>query len=440
MINNFDFAELRVKEKLKNVNFTAFGELVQVKQKGENLAATGSHFEKAHFGAFIWHLIGYERYIKDKTGQDLSVQERAKRYVDAFLCLCQLDWYKEAKHLFDLPLKIDEQTSFPLYKQLRIWGRYEDEIKLCKGLLGHLDDATNFICLNELGYIYRELGQFPKALKYAEQLLSLAEELNNSFWKARGEGNIATIYGILGEYEKAKKSLEQTLNLAQLLPESPEKNEIVNVAYLNLGNFYGYQGQIDQAISCFNQHLKWTEDTQNYIDQATAFRNLGEAFHRINDLKNAFSYTQKSLELSQEFHDEAGIIFSLGNLGAIYGQQGNFAQAQKCFEEEKKKASDISDLASLAHACIGLGEIYSITQKDDLAYQHLQQGLDIAQKIGEQYLELETLIRLAEFEEKTHDIESGINYWKQALILAQELNNLSLNEKCEQNLKRLLDT
>lgn len=437
-MNNFDSPKLQVREKLKNVNFTAFGELVQVQQKGENLALTGSHFEKAHFGAFIWHLWGYERYIKEVTGQDLSVQERAERYVDAFVCLCQLRWYEEAKSLFSFPLEVDKQNSFPLFKQLRTWGRYEKAIKLCKGLLGNLDAETDFICLTELGYIYRELGQFPKALDYSEQLLSLAEELNNPLWKARGKGNIATIYGIIGEYKKAKTCLEEALNPAQILPESPEKDEILNVVYSNLGIYYGYQGEIDQAIVYFEKYLKWTESTNNYVFQATALRNLGEAFRRKNDLDKALNYTKKSLELSCQLTDEAGIIFSLGNLASIYAQQENFDEAQKYFEQQKEKASSISDLANIAHACANLGEIYSIIRKDDLAYQYLREALDIAHKIGEQYIELETLIILGEFEEKTNDIKSAINHWKQALSLAIYLNNSSCEERCENQLERLL--
>lgn len=50
-----------------------------------------------------------------------------------------------------------------MHKQLRIWGRYEDDIKLCKELLENLDDETDFLCLSELGYMYRELGQLDQA-------------------------------------------------------------------------------------------------------------------------------------------------------------------------------------------------------------------------------------------------------------------------------------
>ncbi|MDB9428556.1 tetratricopeptide repeat protein [Microcystis aeruginosa CS-555/01A07] len=438
-MNDFQSPQLRVKERLTSIDFTVFGELAQVKQKGEILGATGSHFEKAHFGAFIWHLIGYERHIKDKMGQQLSIQERASRYVEAFLCLCRLGWYKEAKSLFSLPLEIHDPTSLPLHKQLRIWGRYEDGIKLCKELLGNLDNETDFLCLSELGYMYRELGQFDQAKNYAEKLLSLAEQLNNPLWKARGKVNIATIDGIQGEYLSAEIGLNEVLNLAEIIPDCDEKFEIINVAYLNLGNCYGYQGKVDQTIACLEKYLKWAEKIKNLIYQAMALRNLGEAHRRINDLNQAIDYTQISLNLSEQITDEAGIILSLGNLASIYGQQANFQESEKYFKQQKKKALAISDVASVAHACAGLGEIYSITRKDDLAYQYLNQALDIALDIGEQYIELETLIVLAEFEEKTHDLKSAINHWQRALHLSEKLNMLSHKENCEQNLERLLN-
>ncbi|ODV35590.1 hypothetical protein BFG60_4901 [Microcystis aeruginosa NIES-98] len=41
--------------------------------------------------------------------------------MEAFLCLCRLGWYKEAKSLFSLPLEIHDPTSLPLHKQLLIW-------------------------------------------------------------------------------------------------------------------------------------------------------------------------------------------------------------------------------------------------------------------------------------------------------------------------------
>jgi tetratricopeptide (TPR) repeat protein len=438
-MNDFKSPQLRVKERLTSIDFTVFGELAQVKQKGEILGATGSHFEKAHFGAFIWHLIGYERHIKDKMGQQLSIQERASRYVEAFLCLCRLGWYKEAKSLFSLPLEIHDPTSLPLHKQLRIWGHYENAIKLCKGLLGNFDAETDFLCLSELGYMYRELGQLDQAKNYADKMLSLAERLNNTLWKARGKVNIATIDGIKGEYLNAEIGLNEVLNIADILPDCDEKFEIINVAYLNLGNCYGYQGKIDQTIACLEKYLKWAEKIKNLICQAMALRNLGEAYRRINDLNQAIYYTQRSLDLSEQITDEAGVILSLGNLASIYGQQANFEESEKYFKQQKKRALAISDVAGVAHACAGLGEIYSITRKDDLAYQYLNQALDIALDIGERYIELETLIILAEFEEKTHDLKSAINHWQKALHLSKQLNILSHKENCEQNLERLLN-
>ncbi len=132
----------------------------------------------------------------------------------------------------------------------------------------------------------------------------------------------------------------------------------------------------------------------------SALRNLGEAHRRINDLNQAIDYTQRSLNVSEQITDEAGIILSLGNLASIYGQQANFQESEKYFKQQKKKALAISDVAGVAHACAGLGEIYSITRKDDLAYQYLNQALDITLDIGERHIELETLIVLAEFGEK----------------------------------------
>jgi len=287
--------------------------------------------------------------------------------------------------------------------------------------------------------MYRELGQLDQAKNYADKMLSLAERLNNTLWKARGKVNIATIDGIKGEYLNAEIGLNEVLNIADILPDCDEKFEIINVAYLNLGNCYGYQGKIDQTIACLEKYLKWAEKIKNLIYQAMALRNLGEAYQRINDLNQAIDYTQRSLNLSEQITDEAGVILSLGNLASIYGQQANFEESEKYFKQQKKKALAISDVASVAHACAGLGEIYSITRKDDLAYQYLNQALDIALDIGERYIELETLIVLAEFEEKTHDLKSAINHWQRALHLSEKLNILSHKENCEQNLERLLN-
>lgn len=435
LMDNFASPELRIRNKLNNLDFTAFGKLDRVKQKGEQLAVAGSDFQKAYFGAFIWHLHGYGNYIKHHTGKDLSVQERAGTYVEAFLCLCQLQWYREAKILFSLPLEVEEGVPFPLFQQLRVWGRYEEARQLCEGLLDNLDNETDLLCLSELGYIYKESGQIRKALNYCKRLLSLAKKMDNPLWQARGEGNIAILHGMLGDYAKAESGLRETLHLSESLPESEEKFQIINTAYLHLGNVYGYQQQIDLAL--FEGYLQWATDTNNPFYQAMALRNLGEAYRRLGNLDRALDYTKQSLELSDRIDDESGSIFSLGNLGSIYGQRKEFDEASRAFERQKEKADKIGDRAGFAHAIIGLGEVYSLTGQDDLAYQYIRQAVILAREIGERQIEVESLMILAEFEQKTGDLDSSLECWQQALSIAGELNNPSLQENCDRNIQRL---
>ncbi|WP_332867205.1 tetratricopeptide repeat protein [Pannus brasiliensis] len=357
--------------------------------------------------------------------------------MEAFLCLCQLQWYPEAKILFSLPVEIEAGVSFPLCQQLRVWGRYEEAIQLCEGLLDNLDGETDFLCLSELGYIYRESGQISRALDYCDRLLSLAKKTGNSLWRARGEGYIAILHGIGGDYARAESGLQESLRLAEPLPESPEKFQIMNTAYLNLGNVYGYQQQIDRCLDCFHRHLQWTEDTKNPFYRAIALRNLGEAYRRLDDLDRALEYIERSLELSDRVDDESGSIFSLGNLGSLHAQRGEFEKARQSFERQKEKADEIGDQAGLAHALIGLGEIDSITRQDERAYRYIQQAVTLAREIGERQIEVESLIILAEFEEKTLDINSALEGWRQALSIARQLNNSSLQEKCDRNIRRL---
>jgi tetratricopeptide (TPR) repeat protein len=437
-MEQFKQPKLKFKKQLENINFNTFGELVTLRDYGSNLVTSENHFEKAYFRAFLWHFVGYENYIKEKTGQDLSILEKGERYVEAILCLCQLNCWKEVKYLFLFPINTEESSSPPFHQQLILWGQYEQGIKLYNSLLSSLDNNTTFLCLNGLSFIYRELGKIETSLNYAHQLLDLAEAENNLIWEARILGSIGTIYGSQGIFDQAKDYLVKAQKITEQLNNIPEKIEILSNLYLNLGNIAGYQGDLETAIVYFNDYLKWSETTINPIAKAMALRNIGEAYERKNDLENAFFYTQQSLELSRQFDNKPGIIYSLGNLGSIHGKLSQYEQAIDYFQQEYDLAREISDQASIAHSLAGLGEVYSITRKDDLAYKNLTDALNIARSIQDNYMVLEILMTIADFETKTLDHDHAIIHWQEALNLAKQFNNIPLQNHCQEQINKLL--
>src|SRR5262249_34672437 len=148
------------------------------------------------------------------------------------------------------------------------------------------DRAGEGRALNQLGRVYRALGQYDKALRCLEQALTLARKVGNRDSDGPDLSNLGTVYRALGQYTKSLRCLEQALVIMREVGD--RVGEGTTFGYLmavwkaqrqpRLAIFYGKQAvnvlqEIRRSLQPLPQELQ-----EGFLTvQAPVYRKLAEA-------------------------------------------------------------------------------------------------------------------------------------------------------------------
>jgi CHAT domain-containing protein/Tfp pilus assembly protein PilF len=223
------------------------------------------------------------------------------------------------------------------------------------------DHPDYAVSLNKLGELYSAMGDYARAERNLLEALSIRE-------KALGKdhpdyavslNNLGAFYYEMGDYIQAERYLLETLSIYELALD--KDNLSYDVALLNnLGSLYNTMGIYDQAAQYFLEAIAVMEKTpgENHASKTATFINLGGLFRRMGDYATAEYFYLEALSIRNEvwgglfnnLPDTANVealrqVFSefldgtfyyaglLSNLGSLYSDMGDYAQAERYYLE-----------------------------------------------------------------------------------------------------------
>lgn len=132
-----------------------------------------------------------------------------------------------------------------------------------------------------------------------------------------GWNNLGHLYRRIGEFENAENTYKAILKL------SKSNKEGQAVAYGNLGLVYRVCGDLERAVECHEKSLAVNHELKRKEGMANQLGNLG-SIHRIRgDLECAIECHEKALAIDKELGDKHGIAANYSNLGLVYGIRGD---------------------------------------------------------------------------------------------------------------------
>ena len=184
--------------------------------------------------------------------------------------------------------------------------------------LSYLADA-----LNNIGYIYMNQGDIPKALEYYHKSLKIKEEIGDKDGIAISLNNIGVIYKNQGDIPKALEYFHKSLKIKE---EIGDKKGIA-MSLNNIGAIYRNQGDIPKALEYYHESLKIQEEIGDKKGMASSLNNIGVIYKNQGDIPLALQYYHKSLKVREELGWKAGIAISLNNIGGVELEQGELTSA-----------------------------------------------------------------------------------------------------------------
>ncbi|HSH03580.1 MAG TPA: adenylate/guanylate cyclase domain-containing protein [Anaerolineae bacterium] len=219
----------------------------------------------------------------------------------------------------------------------------------------HLQEQIN--ALRTLAWLHFQLGQSPKTLGYAQQMLDLSYKLENDTEITRSLNMIGITYGLIGQQNKAAeyyhralklaheigdRQVEATLlgNLGERARKSGDFADALNFyqksreIFLSIGGWYGAQlegSNIGAALVSLGRYQDAIHELNQIMDNAIVHwhgfaesnRFKAEAYLGLNDIDNAIQATHQSYKFAYNANspDYIGHAWRLfGNIASITNQ------------------------------------------------------------------------------------------------------------------------
>ncbi|MFC1580708.1 CHAT domain-containing protein [Thermodesulfobacteriota bacterium] len=212
-------------------------------------------------------------------------------------------------------------------------GNYEKAIMAYKEALSLYEKGKKekgvLFCLERMGWLQREIGEYGEALKLFKKAYPLAKRLHGD--AAEIDADLGDVYLFSGDSGKARQHYEKALaTLKSFAFETeysapPGDREIIGMirkskavihARVNLGTLYYFEGKYEKAL----ESLKIAQDLIDKIRYVANHEMYGMYFRLDSDIYE-------------------GMGFCHTMMGATYGEMGDLDRAWKQFDAGKKAFS-----------------------------------------------------------------------------------------------------
>lgn len=275
---------------------------------------------------------------------------------------------------------------------------------------------------NGLGLVYRDLGEFKKAIAYSKEAMTFSSD---SLLLASALNNIGVCNRQLGLYESALEHYLSALDIYISMNEQSKEATVTN----NIGMVYSYLGMNDKAIE---YHLKAKgvfEKLNNKKGISEVYNNIAIIYANDGNLNKALDYFKYSLEIETDLEDKKGIAESANNVGAVYYYMQKIDSALYYFRESSRMEKHIGNYAGVSASYNNIGQVLIEDNRAREAKIYIDSAYYYARKHNVA-VDIETaLYNYSQFYEAVNDKGKALVYYKDYTKFKDSLLNIETNAK-----------
>jgi serine/threonine protein kinase/Tfp pilus assembly protein PilF len=269
-------------------------------------------------------------------------------------------------------------------------SRYDDAERCFRGAFAIWEKARNplaMTALSHLALLYREQGEYDRALPLFEQALAWQErELGPEHSDLDANlNNLADIYRNLGQYAKAEALLKRVLAVNERIMGSDHPH--VATSLNNLAIVYRAEGRYAEAEALYARCLAIDESMRGpeSPDVATSLNNLAVAYREDHKYAQAEPLFLRSLKIREKvlgpFHPH--VAGTLNNLALLYAAEGENTRAEPLFTRSLAIREKVlpQNHPHIAITLTNLANLYRAEGRLDRAEPLLARALAIWSKI-----------------------------------------------------------
>jgi adenylate cyclase len=188
-----------------------------------------------------------------------------------------------------------------------------------------------------------------------EDLLQLAEKLNEPLYRAWGEYHLAVLKLNTGEFDASLDLGKQALYTFNQY----NNREGIAACYNVIGNGYNYKDNYSAALKNHFAALRVREEIGDKQGAANSHTNIGNTYRGQGNYPEALKSALAALKLGEEIGNPHSVARSYNNIGLIYDLQGNFPEALKNHFASLRIQEKLDDKQGMAASYDNIGVIYT---------------------------------------------------------------------------------
>jgi len=285
--------------------------------------------------------------------------------------------------------------------------------------LDNTDNISKIILLKHLGSSYVFETNYPEAIKYYQQALSTAMEIELWSEIAHINNNLGVINNEIGNYKTAYLYLEESLKNYEKSGIRDKKIGALNnigLIYLNLRNY-------EKARSYFNQALDSAIQPKDTILIVSVLNNIALSYLNEDKPELAIMNLDKAINLSEMVNNQYGLCISYQMMGNIYLKMDEISKAYDAYQVSIGIADSTNLSFQLASARLGIAGVLLKQNKTgealNIAFKVLKEAED------QDNLALKSNVHqvLADIYEETGEYSKSLSHYKEHVKAQQDVIN-----------------
>ncbi|MCB0445131.1 MAG: sensor histidine kinase [Gelidibacter sp.] len=284
------------------------------------------------------------------------------------------------------------------------------------------NDQLLALTKNNLGIIYRDLGEFEKSKKLSETALSLTKD---SLIKASAYNNIGAVNRSLALYEAALSAYLKALKIYE------SKNDLNKQATVNnnIGMVYSYLNMNDKAIEYHLKAKAVFEKEHNQKGISETYNNIAIIYANNGKLEDALQYFKQSLAIEEALQDQKGIAESANNVGAVYYYMSKIDSALVFFKQSAAIEQSIGNFAGVAASYNNIAQVLIEHDRVEASKLYIDSAYYFANQ-SKTAVDIETALNnYSQYYEAKKDAKTALKYFKAYSTFKDSTLNIDTNTK-----------
>lgn len=226
-------------------------------------------------------------------------------------------------------------------------------------------------------------------------------------------------YGSLRQEDKALESYKQAVSVFTTL----KSNRAIATCYRRCGQLMFSGLRKKEALSYYTKSLAISEQENDKAGVAMATGGMALIYEHLGQVQEALRYYALSMKGYEAVKDADGVSIALTNIANVYMAQGDMEKALLNYHRSLKISESLKDKINAGLTLNNIGNVYYYHGQYNEALGYYQQCLELAKEVNDKPGLARSYINIASIYQLQKKLEPALDYFKKGLKLNEELGD-----------------